>query len=154
MQALALAVLKNIFSVILISWASHTVLLFVYLCYDMLQMDFWDYSSVRMVSVHWDLCFLSFLFDIDGINKHYGYVLQENVAEEVQKRIQASFLKMSASFPDSCKAEECFHKLNQMKDNSIFKALLQLLDEVTLTSAETTRVRFIHLLSWIMLHHL
>ena len=88
-----------------------------------------------------------YYFDNDGISKNYGYALQENVAEEVQKRIQASFVKMSASFPDSSKAEECFHKLNQMKDNSIFKALAQLLDEVTLTSAETTRVRFIHLLS-------
>ncbi|KAJ9673634.1 hypothetical protein PVL29_023280 [Vitis rotundifolia] len=72
--------------------------------------------------------------------------VKENVDEEVQKRIQASFVKMSASFPDACKAEECFHKLNQMKDNSIFKALVQLLDEVTLTSAETTRDKFLKMI--------
>lgn len=127
--------------------------LFIFL-WGALQMDLWEYSSVRMVPVHRGLCFINFLFDNDGISKHSGYVLQENVAEEVQKRIHASFVKMSASFPDSSKAEGCFQKLNQMKDNSIFKALTQLLDEVTLTSAETTRVRFIHFVSWIMMHRL
>lgn len=49
---------------------------------------------------------------------------------------------MSASFRDPSKAEECFVKLNQMKDNSIFSALLELLDEATTINAQNTRVRF------------
>ncbi|OVA03847.1 hypothetical protein BVC80_8065g3 [Macleaya cordata] len=56
---------------------------------------------------------------------------KETSVEEVQKRSRSSFVKMSASFADPSRAEECFQKLNQMKDNSIFKDLLQLLDAGT-----------------------
>lgn len=59
----------------------------------------------------------------------------------MQKKLRSSFVKMSASFPDPSKAEECFDKLSQMKDNKIFSSLGQLLDEVTLKSAVAVRVR-------------
>uniref|UniRef100_A0A5B6YQ09 Sister chromatid cohesion protein PDS5 homolog A n=1 Tax=Davidia involucrata TaxID=16924 RepID=A0A5B6YQ09_DAVIN len=68
---------------------------------------------------------------------------EDNGSEEVQNRIKASFAKMSASFPDPSKAEECFHKLNSVKDNGIFSALLQMLDEVTINNAQTTRDSFL-----------
>ncbi|XP_052189555.1 sister chromatid cohesion protein PDS5 homolog B isoform X2 [Diospyros lotus] len=64
-------------------------------------------------------------------------------SEEVQKRIQASVAKMSASFPDSSKAEESFHKLNLVKDNNIFTTLEQLLDEVAIKDTETKRDNFL-----------
>ncbi|CAK7356937.1 unnamed protein product [Dovyalis caffra] len=50
---------------------------------------------------------------------------------------------MSASFPDPLKAEECFHKLNQMKDNKTFNALEQLFDDRTIKSSQTTRDNFL-----------
>ncbi|KAI3984094.1 hypothetical protein MKX01_035221 [Papaver californicum] len=56
---------------------------------------------------------------------------KETSIEDLQQRTKSSFLKMSASFADPLKAEECFQKLNQMKDNSIFKDLAQLLDGKT-----------------------
>ncbi|XP_010912048.2 sister chromatid cohesion protein PDS5 homolog B isoform X2 [Elaeis guineensis] len=56
---------------------------------------------------------------------------KENASEEMHKRIQESFMKMSSSFIDSSKAEECFQKLHQMKDKNIFKALVELVDEQT-----------------------
>ncbi|XP_058091316.1 sister chromatid cohesion protein PDS5 homolog B [Magnolia sinica] len=69
---------------------------------------------------------------------------KENSSEELQKRSLASFVKMSASFVDPSKAEESFQKLHQMKDNSIFKALLQLIDErTTLQTAQTVRDTFL-----------
>lgn len=58
-------------------------------------------------------------------------LLQETSIENLQQRTKSSFVKMSASFADPLKAEECFQKLNQMKDNSIFKDLAQLLDGKT-----------------------
>nr|ACD56617.1 hypothetical binding protein [Gossypioides kirkii] len=60
---------------------------------------------------------------------------KEISSEDMQKKLRSSFVKMSASFPDPSKAEECFDKLSQMKDNKIFSSLGQLLDEVTLKSA-------------------
>jgi sister-chromatid-cohesion protein PDS5 len=66
--------------------------------------------------------------------------LQDSSSEEMERRIKNSFVKMSASFPDPLKAEECFHKLNQMKDGKIFIALEQLLDDRTIKSAQQTRV--------------
>ncbi|TYG84206.1 hypothetical protein ES288_D01G231300v1 [Gossypium darwinii] len=60
-------------------------------------------------------------------------------SEDMQKKLRSSFVKMSASFPDPSKAEECFDKLSQMKDNKIFSSLGQLLDEVTLKSAMAIR---------------
>ncbi|KAJ6709378.1 PRECOCIOUS DISSOCIATION OF SISTERS 5 ISOFORM A [Salix koriyanagi] len=64
---------------------------------------------------------------------------KESSSEEMERRIKTSFVKMSASFPDPLKAEECFHKLNQMKDSKTFNALEQLLDDRTIKSAQQTR---------------
>ncbi|TYH32002.1 hypothetical protein ES288_A01G216800v1 [Gossypium darwinii] len=64
-------------------------------------------------------------------------------SEDMQKKLRSSFVKMSASFPDPSKAEECFDKLSQMKDNKIFSSLGQLLDEVTLKSAMAIRDKFL-----------
>ncbi|KAK3041371.1 hypothetical protein RJ639_001569, partial [Escallonia herrerae] len=63
----------------------------------------------------------------------------ENGSEEVKKRINMSFVKMSASFPDPTKAEDCFQKLHVMKDNVIFNSLVELLEEVKFESARTKR---------------
>lgn len=52
-------------------------------------------------------------------------------------------MKMAASFMDPSKAEECFHKLNHMKDNNIFNTLALLLDELKYTDAQATRVRYL-----------
>lgn len=71
---------------------------------------------------------------------------KENNSEEVLERFKTSFTKMSASFRDPSKAEECFVKLNQMKDNSIFSALLELLDEATTINAQNTRDKFLKLI--------
>lgn len=68
-------------------------------------------------------------------------MLQGNNSEEMQKRYKVSFLKMAVSFADPSKAEECFHKLNQMKDNNIFNSLALLLDELQFKDARTSRVR-------------
>ncbi|KAA3465267.1 sister chromatid cohesion protein PDS5-like protein A isoform X1 [Gossypium australe] len=64
-------------------------------------------------------------------------------SEDMHKKLRSSFVKMSASFPDPSKAEECFDKLSQMKDNKIFSSLGQLLDEVTLKSAMAIRDKFL-----------
>lgn len=58
----------------------------------------------------------------------------------MEKRLKNSFVKMSEYFPDPQKAEEHFHKLNQMKDNKPFNALELLLDDQTIKNAQTTRV--------------
>ncbi|KAM0947386.1 putative sister chromatid cohesion protein Pds5 [Dioscorea sansibarensis] len=60
---------------------------------------------------------------------------KDSSSDEVHKRILASFSKMSNCFPDSFYAEECFQKLHQMKDNNIFKALFQLVDNRTTYAA-------------------
>ncbi|KAL4183551.1 hypothetical protein AMTRI_Chr11g98840 [Amborella trichopoda] len=65
---------------------------------------------------------------------------KENCNEELNQKILASFKAMSTSFVDPSKMEECFQKLHQMKDNNIFKAMQQLLDEVTcVETAQTIR---------------
>ncbi|XVE55344.1 hypothetical protein DITRI_Ditri03aG0151400 [Diplodiscus trichospermus] len=71
---------------------------------------------------------------------------KENSSEDMQKKLKSSFVKMSASFPDPSKAEECFDKLSQMKDNKIFTSLGQLLDEVTLNNALTIRDEFLEVM--------
>ncbi|XP_043809611.1 sister chromatid cohesion protein PDS5 homolog A isoform X1 [Manihot esculenta] len=71
---------------------------------------------------------------------------KDNSSEEMQKRTKNSFMKMSASFPDASKAEDCFHKLNQMKDNNIFSALEQLLVESTIINAKTMRDKFLKMI--------
>ncbi|XVF36899.1 hypothetical protein REPUB_Repub19eG0098700 [Reevesia pubescens] len=68
---------------------------------------------------------------------------KENSSEDMQKKLKSSFLKMSASFPDPSKAEECFDKLSQMKDNKIFTSLGLLLDEVTLKNSLAIRDKFL-----------
>lgn len=58
----------------------------------------------------------------------------------MKKRMRKSFMKMSTSFPDPVKAEECFHRLDQLKDNDLFNKLEELLDEVTIEDGHTRRV--------------
>lgn len=59
-------------------------------------------------------------------------LLREKMKEynivEFEKRISSCFKSMSLSFKDPPKAEESFQKLNQLKDNKIWKALSSLLD--------------------------
>ncbi|XP_030527999.1 sister chromatid cohesion protein PDS5 homolog B isoform X3 [Rhodamnia argentea] len=67
---------------------------------------------------------------------------KETCSDELEKKIKASFERMSASFLDPTKAEECFYKLDQMKDNYIFNSLAQLLDEASLIKAQHARENF------------
>ncbi|KAK7275658.1 hypothetical protein RIF29_16778 [Crotalaria pallida] len=62
--------------------------------------------------------------------------LKEICLEEIQKNTESIFTKMAASFPDSHKAKECLQKLNQIKDNNVFKSLEQLLEEQTFTNGQ------------------
>ncbi|OMO55532.1 Armadillo-like helical [Corchorus olitorius] len=71
---------------------------------------------------------------------------KEKCPDDMQNKLKSSFVKMSASFTDPSKAEEWFHKLSQMKDNSIFTSLGLLLDEVTLKKAVAIRVRYLLIL--------
>ncbi|KAK4572835.1 hypothetical protein RGQ29_031022 [Quercus rubra] len=68
---------------------------------------------------------------------------KETSSEEMQKRIKTSFMKMAALFPDPSKAEDSFHKLNQMKDNNVFNSLALLLDELKIADAQTIRDKFL-----------
>ncbi|KAF0902491.1 hypothetical protein E2562_017891, partial [Oryza meyeriana var. granulata] len=54
---------------------------------------------------------------------------KEEPSDEIQKKICASFRKMSAAFADTSNVEECFKNLHQLKDNNIFKDLTELGDE-------------------------
>ncbi|KAK7321020.1 hypothetical protein VNO77_31092 [Canavalia gladiata] len=65
--------------------------------------------------------------------------LKEFCSEETQKKIGNMFTKMATSFPDSHKAEECLHELNQIKDNNLFKSLEKLLEEQTFTVGLTIK---------------
>lgn len=65
-------------------------------------------------------------------------LFQEICPEETQKKIEIMFTKIAAFFPDSHKAEECLHKLNQIKDNSVFKLLEKLLEEQAFTTIGQT----------------
>ncbi|KAM5564215.1 sister chromatid cohesion protein PDS5 [Rosa sericea] len=67
-----------------------------------------------------------------------------NDPEDMQKRYKILFLKMAVSFADPSHAEECFHKLNQMKVNNIFDSLALLLDESR--DARTTRDKFLQII--------
>lgn len=67
-------------------------------------------------------------------------MLQDQNVEEVKRKQKSYFVKLSACFPDASKAEDFFHKLDQMDDTSIFDALSLLLDELTFTKAQTIRV--------------
>ncbi|CAA6667666.1 unnamed protein product [Spirodela intermedia] len=59
------------------------------------------------------------------------------------EKISACFKKMSLSFIDSIKAEECFRKLHQMKDNNIFKALLELVREQSFSNIQSNQEAFL-----------
>ncbi|XP_061341944.1 sister chromatid cohesion protein PDS5 homolog B [Gastrolobium bilobum] len=65
--------------------------------------------------------------------------LKEICSEEIQKKIESMFTKMAAFFPDSHKAEECLHKLDQIKDNNVFKSLERLLEEQTFTIGQAIK---------------
>jgi sister chromatid cohesion protein PDS5 len=49
-------------------------------------------------------------------------------SDETQKNFGGSFRKMSTSFADTVRAEECFETLHRMKDNNIFKDLVELIN--------------------------
>ncbi|XP_048332268.2 sister chromatid cohesion protein PDS5 homolog B isoform X1 [Ziziphus jujuba] len=71
---------------------------------------------------------------------------KENCLEEMQNRYRTSFMKMAACFTDPSKAEECFLKLNHMKDNNIFNTLAHLLDELHYTNSQTIRAKFLNMI--------
>lgn len=60
--------------------------------------------------------------------------------EEVERKIQTCFAKMSALFSDPKKAEDSFQKLHSYEDDIIFATLSELLNEVTIEAAEEKRV--------------
>ncbi|CAO2182211.1 unnamed protein product [Urochloa humidicola] len=69
---------------------------------------------------------------------------KEEPSDEIQKKICASFRKMATSFSDTSKAEECFKNLHQMKDNNIFKDLVELInEETTFGTGHLTRDSFL-----------
>ncbi|KAH0855438.1 hypothetical protein HID58_008011 [Brassica napus] len=60
-----------------------------------------------------------------------------------ERKQKSCFVKLSSGFPDTSKAEDFFHRLDQMNDTSIFDALTLLLDELTFTKAQTIREKFL-----------
>lgn len=64
---------------------------------------------------------------------------KEEVSEEVEKKMKMSIIKISASFEDTAKAEDCFRKLDTVKDGQIFDLLGKLLTEQKIEDAQTTR---------------
>lgn len=74
------------------------------------------------------------------------FIVQEEVSEEVEKKLKMSIVKMSASFEDTAKAEDCFRKLDTVKDSQIFDLLEKLLSEQSTEDAQTTRVSLFHFL--------
>ncbi|POO00116.1 Coatomer beta subunit [Trema orientale] len=69
---------------------------------------------------------------------------KEHCSEEKQKRCTILFKKMAASFADPSKAEDCFQKLNNLKDNNIFNMLAILLNDLGHKNAETTRDKLLN----------
>ncbi|KAL2497210.1 ARM repeat superfamily protein [Abeliophyllum distichum] len=63
---------------------------------------------------------------------------EENCLAEGERMIEASFMKMSASFPDPLKAKDCFHKLNELEDCEIFSVLKEFLEKETTIDVQTT----------------
>lgn len=74
------------------------------------------------------------------------FIVQEEVSEEVEKKMKMSIIKISASFEDTAKAEDCFRKLDTVKDGQIFDLLGKLLTEQKIEDAQTTRVSLFHFL--------
>lgn len=69
---------------------------------------------------------------------------KEEPSDEIEKKICGSFRKMSSSFADIPKVEECFEKLHQMKDNNIFKDLTELIKEgITFATVRSIRDSFL-----------
>ncbi|KAM0917251.1 hypothetical protein ACQ4PT_009670 [Festuca glaucescens] len=69
---------------------------------------------------------------------------KEESSDEIEKKICGSFRKMSASFADIPKVEECFENLHQMKDNNIFKDLTELIKEgITFATVRSIRDSFL-----------
>ncbi|CAF1709347.1 unnamed protein product [Brassica napus] len=66
--------------------------------------------------------------------------LLKNLVTCIFVELTAYFVQLSACFPDASKAEDFFHKFDQMDDTSIFDALTLLLDELTFTKAPTIRL--------------
>ncbi|PHT78851.1 hypothetical protein T459_16903 [Capsicum annuum] len=64
---------------------------------------------------------------------------KEEVSEEVEKKMKMSIVKMSASFEDTAKAEDCFCKLDMVKNSQILDLLEKLLAEQNIEDAQTTR---------------
>ncbi|KAJ8563635.1 hypothetical protein K7X08_032087 [Anisodus acutangulus] len=64
---------------------------------------------------------------------------KKEVSEEVEKKMKMSIVKMSASFEDTAKAEDCFRKLDKVKDSQILNLLEKLLTEQNIEDAQTTR---------------
>lgn len=60
--------------------------------------------------------------------------------------MKMSIVKMSASFEDASKAEDCFRKLDMVKDSQIFDLLEKLLTEQSIEDAQTTRVSLFYFL--------
>lgn len=80
------------------------------------------------------------------INEAWYNILQENCAEETQKKLKATFAKMSVLLPDPSKSEDCFQRLNRMKNNSIFNALEELLGQLTTKGGQNAKVRRLHII--------
>ncbi|GMN51775.1 hypothetical protein TIFTF001_020913 [Ficus carica] len=53
---------------------------------------------------------------------------------------------MASSFPDPSKAEECFQKLNDMKDNNIFNMLELLVNDLQHINAHSTRDKLLNII--------
>ncbi|KAF4390087.1 hypothetical protein G4B88_005005 [Cannabis sativa] len=67
----------------------------------------------------------------------------ENCSNE---KCTSSFKKMAESFADPSKAEKCFEKLNDVKENKIFNFLETLLKDLGHVNAETTRNKLLNLI--------
>ncbi|XP_068341361.1 sister chromatid cohesion protein PDS5 homolog B isoform X2 [Pyrus communis] len=67
-------------------------------------------------------------------------------SEEMQIRYKVQFSKMAVSFADPSRAEECFEKFNQMKDNNIFNSLALLLDDLKFKEARASRDKFLNMI--------
>jgi predicted CopG family antitoxin len=107
-------------------------------------MPFLYTSCVLVCALRFLMIFLLLIKKKKKIIEAVGIHVQENGSEEIQNRIKASIMKMAAFFPDPSKAEDSFHKLNQMKDNNTFKTLASLLDELKIRDAQTTRVSLLY----------
>ncbi|KAL0790384.1 hypothetical protein Bca101_006630 [Brassica carinata] len=69
-----------------------------------------------------------------------GVILQNLVKEGKIPRVRKPYV---AHFINASKAEDFFHKFDQMDDTSIFDALTLLLDELTFTKAQTITEKFL-----------